>query len=116
MYTEIKIFIEPVPMETVKQMAEATHGDFVKGVVDLEKKLLGLGGDMHSDIEQLMLERGSKQQNLWGINLYPDKPFPDFLEFDSMINIRPRQNNRSRGVDDPKVREQITKLVTDLVK
>jgi hypothetical protein len=62
------------------------------------------------------LEQNSKQGNLWGINLYPEKMGEDFIEFDSMINIRPRQNNRSRGIEDKNVREKIIKIVEKLVK
>jgi hypothetical protein len=71
---------------------------------------------MHADEEQALLEQGSKQNDLWGINLYPAKfGADDFIEFDSMINIRPRQQNMSRSVDNPGIREQITDLVRQKV-
>lgn len=80
----------------------------VKGVVDVEKGLLALEADMYADLEKVLLEQGSKQEDLWGINLYPDLfGEDDFLEFDSMINIRPGQGNRSRGVEDSALRQQI---------
>jgi len=83
-------------------------GDMVKGVVDVEKGLLALEADMYADLEKVLLEQGSKQEDLWGINLYPDLfGEDDFLEFDSMINIRPGQGNRSRGVEDSALRQQI---------
>ena len=66
-------------------------------------------------VEALLLENGSKQKDLWGINLYPDLEAKDFLEYDSMINIRPSQNNRSRGVDDAKIREKIAEIVTQRI-
>lgn len=56
MNQEIKIFREPVALDIVKQLAEVTFGDFVKGVVDVEKKILGLGGELHADIEAVLLE------------------------------------------------------------
>ncbi len=87
----------------------------VKGVVDLEKEGIALGGELHADEEAFLIEQGSKQKNLWGINLYPDLSMPDMLEFDSMINIRPSKNNLSRTVEDPAIREKITLLVTKLV-
>ncbi|MDI6782071.1 MAG: DUF5674 family protein, partial [bacterium] len=58
---------------------------------------------------------GSKQKNLWGINLYTEFAGEDFIEFDSMINLRPSQNNRSRGVDDPQIRQAIKIIVDKLV-
>ncbi len=113
---EIKIYEDAVDLSTVAQMAEETFGDYVKGVVDVEQKLLGLGGELHSDIEEVLLRRGSIQQNLWGINLYPGESWPEMVEFDSLINIRPRQNNRSRDVEDETLREQILKLIEEIVR
>ena len=97
-------------------MAEMMYGNLVKAVVDLEKGLLIVDAEMHADEEGYLLEEGSKQNDLWGINLYPSKfGADDFIEFDSMINIRPRQQNMSRGVDDPKIRERIIRLVEQKV-
>lgn len=112
----IKIFTSPVSISELNQLAEASFGDFVKGVVDIDKNILGLGGELHADIEAVLLEQGSEQKSLWGINLYPDQALPDMLEFDSMINLRPNQNNRTRGVDDPGLQQRILELVTNLVK
>ena len=86
-------------------------GNLVKAVVDIEKKIVALDAEMHADLEQLLLEHGSEQKNLWGINFYSEMIGDDFVEFDSMINVRPSQNNRSRGVDDPEVRKKILEVV-----
>jgi len=84
----------------------------VKGVVDINDQLLVVDAELHVDQEQYLLERGSKQSDLWGINLWPEQYGTDsFIEFDSMINIRPWQNNRSRSVDDHEIRERITGIV-----
>ena len=96
----------------LSKMAQKMYGGIVKGVVDIKKKILVLDAEMHSDEEQFLLETGSKQENLWGINLHPAKfGSDDFIEFDSMINIRPRQNNMSRGIDDEKLRNKITTMI-----
>ncbi len=96
-------------------MAEAQFGDWIKAVVDVSRGIMGVGGDLHADDEALLLERGSRQQDLWGINLYLEEDGPDWIEFDSLINIRPGQGNRSRGVDDASARERIRALVESLV-
>ena len=96
-------------------MAEQHFGDMVKAVVDIEKGVMALGGDLHADEEMMLLEQGSVQHNLWGINLYPDLPREQMVEFDSMINIRPAQNNRSRSVEDDSVRKQILQVVSSLI-
>lgn len=83
----------------------------VKAVVDIERELVALDGELHSDLEALLLESGSRQGNLWGINLYPHLPPAEFIEFDSLINVRPSQGNRSRGVEKEELRRQITVIV-----
>ena len=98
-------------------MADGRFGNLVKAVVDVRRDLMVVDADMHADEEAILLEQGSKQEDLWGINLYPEQfGTPDFIEFDSMINIRPRQGNRSRSVDDPAARGAIATIVARLVK
>ena len=96
-------------------MAAGRFGDMVKGVVDLRRGILLLDADMHADQEAELLAEGASQEDLWGINLYPDLAEDDWLEFDSMINLRPSFGNRTRGVDDPTTREAIARLVEGLV-
>ena len=71
---------------------------------------------MHADEEAALLADGSRQTDLWGINLYPAQTGDAFIEFDSMINLRPSQNNRSRGVENPEIRETIRTIVRKLVQ
>lgn len=106
----------PVTWEELRQMAAARFGDMVKGVVDLRRGILLLDADMHADQEAELLDDGSTQEDLWGINLYPDVAGADWLEFDSMINLRPSFGNRSRGVDEAATREAIRSLVERLVR
>lgn len=107
---------DPVPIDELRRLAEGRFGDMVKAVVDIERERMVLDAELHADQEAELLADGSVQQNLWGINLYPDIDGPDWLEFDSMINLRPSFGNRSRGVDDPAIREAITALVARLVR
>ena len=85
-------------------------GDMVKGVVDLGTEQIALDASLHVDLESMFLEKGAEQSNLWGFNLYPDDD-DDFIEFDSMINIRPWQNNRSRSVEDIAIQERIKEVI-----
>jgi len=105
-----------IKIPELKKMAETTYENLVKAVVDIKKEVMAVDAELHADEEQRLLEEGSSQKNLWGINLYPGKKGNDFIEFDSMINLRPWQNNRSRGVDDPKIQEEIIKIVNKLIK
>jgi hypothetical protein len=103
-------------MDEVRALARGRFGDMVKGVVDLRRGVLLLDADMHADQEAELLAEGSAQADLWGINLYPDAGEGDWLEFDSMINLRPSFGNRSRGVDDPATRAAIADLIARLVR
>lgn len=111
----IDIVRAPVSLGSLRRMAAAQFGDFVKAVVDVERGLMAVGGELHADEEALLLQDGSRQVDLWGINLYPALPPAELVEFDSMINVRPLQNNRSRGVEDASVRRRIVEVVERLV-
>ena len=105
------ILDKPITREELSTLAENFYGDMIKGVVDVEKELLALDAELHSDLEGMLLREGSSQEALWGINLYPKVEDDDFLEFDSLINIRPRQGNRSRDVENEEIREKIRQIV-----
>jgi len=113
---EIKIIKEPIPRSELKKIAEKRFGDLVKAAVDIEQEIMAVGGELHVDEEVLLIEKeGSKQENTWGINIYPDEVGDAFIEFDSMINLKPMFGNRSRGVDNPEIKEKIIRLVHKLV-
>jgi hypothetical protein len=109
--------VEPdtISIDDLRALAASRFGDMIKGVVDLERGILLLDADLHADQEASLLAEGSKQTNLWGINLYPDVDGGDWLEFDSMINLRPSFGNRSRGVDDPAMRSAIAGFIDRVV-
>jgi len=111
----IKIVKEPIAKAVLYDIAKGQFGDMVKGVVDIEKGWMAIGGELHADEEALLLEEGSQQRNLWGINLVLDLSSEEWIEFDSMINIRLSQGNRSRGVESAEVRDQINRIVHRLV-
>lgn len=104
-----------ITLAELDAMAKRTFGSLVKAVVDVERGIIAVDAELHSDEEAALLEDGSEQGNIWGINLYPGVAGEDWLEFDSVINIRPWQENRSRGVDDPDLRDRIRRLVGRLV-
>ncbi|MBI5077457.1 hypothetical protein HZB94_03690 [Candidatus Falkowbacteria bacterium] len=113
----MRVIAEKISRTELKKIAELRFGDLVKAVVDAEKKIMAIGGELHSDEEGLLIiVQGSRQQDLWGINLYPDRSAEEMVEFDSMINIRPNQGNRSRGVDDENIRKAIMEIVMNLVE
>lgn len=113
---KISIVSHPLSLAEITQMATAQFGDFIKGVVDIDKQIVALGGELHADAEALLLDQGSVPTSLWGISLYPSQfGAEDFIEFDSMINIRPSQNNYSRSVESADIQEKIKALIAKLV-
>ncbi len=107
----MQIISTQLSREDLQLMAKNMFGDLVKAVVDVQRQLVALDAELHSDLEALLLEDGSAQKDLWGINLYPEIEGADFIEFDSMINMRPSQDNMSRGVDDRGVQKEIIGIV-----
>lgn len=112
----MKIVDKQISRDQLKKMAELFSGELVKAVVDVEKEIMIVDAPMHSDEERQLLNLGSNQDNLWGISLYPDLEGDDFIEFDSMINVRPGLNNFSRSIEDEKLQSKIRKIVEKLVK
>lgn len=112
----MKIITDILTLDELKQMAAALFENSIKAVVDVDRELIAVDAELHSDLEALLLQGGSKQKDLWGINLYPELQGEDFIEFDSMINMRPSQGNRSRGIDNEEVRKKIIEIVAEKIK
>lgn len=112
---EIIIIKNCISLKKVQNITKEQFGDIIKATIDVDKKIMALGGELHADEEALLLENGSTQSNLWGINIYPFKDKKEWVEFDSMINIRPRNNNMSRYVEDEKEREKIMEIIDSLI-
>jgi hypothetical protein len=112
----MKLVNDPIDLVELKEMASRGFGTLVKAVVDVSSGVMVVDAELHADQEAALLEGGSAQRDLWGINLYPDVEGDDWIEFDSMINVRPASGNRSRSVDDPLIRQRIRDIVTRLVR
>ena len=113
----MEIVREHIALDRLQEMAEHRFGDLVKAVVDVERGIMAVDAELHSDQEATLLDDGSAQRALWGINLYPaDFGAESWIEFDSMINVRPSVGNRSRSVDDPAIRALIAEVVYRLVQ
>jgi hypothetical protein len=113
----MKIVKDKIEIAELKEMSEKMFGNLVKAMVDIEKEIIAVDAPMHADLlEFLMEQENSEPINLWGINIYPEKSGDDFIEFDSIMNLKPAQGNKSRGIEDEKIREKIIKIVDKLVK
>jgi len=112
----IKVINEKISRQKLQQIATESFGELVKAVVDIEKGIMAIGGELHSDEESVLLEQSSLQENLWGINLYPNETKEKWVEFDSVINIHPLQGNRSRSIENPKIKEKIIRIINSLIE
>ena len=112
--TQGQVLTEAIPFGEVSALLGG-YDEFVKAVVDVSRRAMVVGGELHADAEALLLDGGSRQEDLWGINLYPADDPEDWIEFDAMNNIRPRRGNRSRGVEDAATRRLIREVVDSLV-
>ena len=107
----MQILQQPITRTALKALAQNTFGDMIKCVADVKRGLLAIDADLHADLERFLLEGGSAQEDLWGFNLWVEEEGEDFIEFDSLINIRSWQGNPSRDVENPEVREAIKSIV-----
>ncbi len=113
----MKIVKNKIEIAELREMSKKMFEELVKAVVDIEKEVMAVDAPMHADEEQFLIaEENSEPKDLWGINIWPNKDGEEFIEFDSMINIKPGWNNRTRGVDSPEIRKKIINIVNKLVK
>ena len=112
----IRVIKTTIKKSELVEIAREEFGDIVKAVVDVEQKIMAIGGELHADEEMLLIEQeGSKRENVWGVNIYPKKLEEEWLEFDSMINLKPAFGNRSRDVENEATREKIKAIVRKLI-
>ncbi len=112
----MKIVTEKITINELAEMSKKMFDRLVKAVVDVEKGIMAVDGELHSDEQELLIEEGSNHENLWGINIYPDVKDESWIEFDSLINLKPALGHRTRGVENQETREKITKIVNKLVQ
>ena len=113
----MKVVKNDIKMAELKEMAKNMHGNLVKVMVDIEKEVIVLDAPLHSDLMEFLIEReNSEPKNLWGINLYPEKQQNAFIEFDSMMNLKPGLGNMTRGIENDQIREKIISIVNTLIK
>ena len=115
-FMDIKIVKDKISKKELAQIAKEQFGDLVKAVVDVRQEIMAIGGELHADEEVFLTEQeGSRREDMWGVNLYPKESGAAFLEFDSMINLKPALGNRTRNVENRAIQEKIRIIIKDLV-
>ncbi|MEK7287242.1 MAG: DUF5674 family protein [Elusimicrobiota bacterium] len=111
----IKILREKVDPQKIKELAESVFADMIKIVADVDREILAAGGELHADAEALLLEDGSKQDNLWGANFFPWKEPFRRLQYTALINIRPGADNAGMLIQNPDIRRKVQSIVEKLL-
>ncbi|OGZ63606.1 MAG: hypothetical protein A3A98_02825 [Candidatus Staskawiczbacteria bacterium RIFCSPLOWO2_01_FULL_40_39] len=112
----MKIVKESIEISELKEMMARMSGVFVKAVVDIEKEIMAVDAELHADLMEFLIEKeASEPKNIWGVNIYPEKAGEDFIEFDSMVNIKPGLGNRTRSVDSLQMQEKIRGIIKKLI-
>ncbi|MES2060034.1 MAG: DUF5674 family protein [Patescibacteria group bacterium] len=112
----IKVIKDTIGLPEVQEIAQEFYFPMIKGVVDIEKGIIALGGEYHNDANMLLQkEEGCKQSDIWGFNIYTDKPKEEWLEYTSLINIRPAVGNRSMIVGDQIIRDKMKAIINSKI-
>jgi len=112
----IKIIKTTIKKSELLKIASEEFGDVIKAVIDVKQEIMAIGGELHSDEEVLLIEQeNSKRENTWGINIYPKRSGRAFIEFDSMINLKPVFGNRSRDVESAQIKKKIKAIIKKLI-
>ena len=104
--------IEPAEL---RRLVELYFGDMVKFVVDVQRRVAAVGGELHADAEQALLAHGSVQADIWGANYYPGRDPDECIEYTALINIRPSQGNQSMEIQDVETRRAIREIAHVLI-
>ncbi len=112
----MKIVKDKIEISELKEMQKNMLGNLVKAVIDIEKEIMAVDAPLHADLMEFLIEKENcESKNLWGINFYPEMQGENFIEFDSMINLKPGLGNRTRGIESQEIRGKIMLITNKLV-
>ena len=111
----IKILKEPITRVEAIEIGKEFYKEMVKGVVDIQKEIVVIGGEYHVDANEVLMENGSLQSDVWGFNVYLNRPQDAWIEYTSLITIRPLANNRTMTVEDENIRQAMKKIIQKFI-
>lgn len=111
----IKVVEDTISVDELREIAKEYYVDMIKGVVDISKEIIAVGGEYHMDANMKILENGSVQADVWGFNIFFDRPQNERIEFTSLINIRPQADNRSMEVENGAIREKMRAIINNKI-
>lgn len=115
-YVNIKIVEDKISLRELREIAQEFYTTMVKGVVDIEKEIVAFGGEYHADANEVMMENGSRQNDVWGFNVYFDRPRESWIEYISLINIRPKAGNMEMEIQDKNIRDKMEAIINSKIE
>jgi hypothetical protein len=114
----IEIVRDQISLDQLREIAKEFYGFMIKGVVDIEEEIAAFGGEYHMDANLFLIDKGSKQPNIWGFNVYFHKKKGEegWLEYTSLINIRPTEGNVTMEIADPLLKNKINSILQKIIK
>lgn len=112
---DIRIITDAITRAQALEIGKEFYGDMVKGVADIEKGIIALGGEYHMDAANILVEHGSEGKDLWGFNVYPNVTDTNWIEYTSLINIRPDKNNRGMLIESQEIRDRVRGIIEKLI-
>ena len=111
----MKIISAPIKKEEILNKYNHFFKKMVKAVVDVENKIIAVDAELHADLEEMLIENGSRQNSLWGINLYLENEKDDWLAYTALINIRPALENNGMEIKNETIKKKIAEIVYQLI-
>lgn len=115
-YMALKIIKEKISQQELQKIAEAVYGTMVKMAVDIQKKIIALGAEWHSECQEALINRGSQTKDIWGVNLVLKKPSNERLEFIALINVKPSSGHYDMEITDEKIKKEIRRITDRLIE
>ena len=112
----IKIVEDKITLGEIREIAKEFYVSMIKGVVDIEKEIVAFGGEYHADANEILIENGSLQSDVWGFNIYFERPKDSWIEYVSLINIRPQANNLEMEIKDKDIRKRMKTIINSKIK
>lgn len=110
---DIRIVSDTITEAEIREIAREFYGSIIKGVADIEREVLALGGEYHSDALDILIDNGSRGEDVWGFNitLDSDQPLDERIEYISLINIRPAKGSRDMEIKDVQLKDRIRDII-----
>lgn len=111
----IKVVKDKISTAELKELGKVFYDTMIKGVVDIENEIIAFGGEYHIDANGVLIDEGSRQSDIWGFNIVFERSKDSWIEYISLINIRPQAGNMNMEVQDSLIRDKMKKIINSKI-